>query len=87
MSEFYEDAWAAREKLDAETTRNNYMLVAMLKPVIEQDGDQWCVLYGENLQVGIAGFGDTPHKAVLAFNAEWHKKAIVPTPTTAAGGE
>lgn len=32
-------------------------------------GDQtmWCVLYGVNLQEGIAGFGPTPDEAVVAF--------------------
>jgi hypothetical protein len=39
-----------------------------LKPRITKDGDQWCCLYGENLQEGIAGFGDTPHAAIVAFN-------------------
>ena len=32
------------------------------------DGDKWCVLYGKDLQTGIAGFGDTPVKAMYAFN-------------------
>lgn len=31
------------------------------------DGDQWCVLYGKDLQEGIAGFGPTPDEAILAF--------------------
>jgi hypothetical protein len=35
------------------------------------DGDQWCALYGENLQDGVAGFGDTPEKAMYAFDAAW----------------
>jgi len=34
---------------------------------LDLDGDQWCVLYGENLQEGISGFGPTPDEAVLAF--------------------
>lgn len=29
-----------------------------------KDGDQWCALYGEDLQVGIAGFGNTPFLAM-----------------------
>ena len=28
------------------------------------DGDTWCALIGENLQVGIAGFGDSPLNAL-----------------------
>lgn len=29
-----------------------------------KDGDQWCALYGEDLQAGIAGFGNTPFLAM-----------------------
>lgn len=50
-----------------------YALFAQLRPLITQDGDQWCVLYGKNLHDGIAGFGDTPYLAVLAWNKEWHR--------------
>lgn len=35
------------------------------------DGNQWMCLLGENLQEGIAGFGDTPDAAVRAFNTAW----------------
>ena len=28
------------------------------------DGDQWCALLGEDLQVGITGFGPTPKQAL-----------------------
>ncbi len=44
------------------------------KPTMSLDGDQWCALYGENLQVGIAGFGDSPSLAMAAFDKEWTKK-------------
>jgi hypothetical protein len=33
-----------------------------------QDGDKWCVLWGENIQDGIAAFGDTPEAAMFAFD-------------------
>lgn len=32
-----------------------------------KDGNQWCFLYGENLQDGIAGFGDTIFEAAWDF--------------------
>lgn len=64
----------------AEETQKNYWeikrdlaLVESLKPSITKDGDQWCVLYGANLQEGIAGFGNTPYQAILNFNSEFHK--------------
>lgn len=34
---------------------------------ISLDGSQWCALVGENLQEGIAGFGDTPLDAFIAL--------------------
>ena len=43
----------------------------LMRPKIYLDGNSWCALYGENLQDGICGFGDTPEKASIAFDAEW----------------
>ena len=43
----------------------------LLKPTLTADGSQWCALYGENLQVGVAGFGDTPEQAALEFDIAW----------------
>ena len=45
----------------------------VLRLVPYKDGDKWCVLYGDDLQCGIAGFGDTPEKAVIAFDIAWSK--------------
>ena len=43
----------------------------MMKPKISIDGNQWCVLYGDNLQDGVAGFGDSPAKAMQDFDRSW----------------
>lgn len=43
------------------------------KPKIYMDGNQWCCLYGENLQDGVAGFGDSPELAMTNFDKEWHQ--------------
>lgn len=43
----------------------------ILRPRIFTDGDQWCALYGDNLQDGVAGFGDTPNEAMRDFNKNW----------------
>jgi len=32
-----------------------------------KDGDQWCFLYGDSLQEGIAGFGETIRDAAVDF--------------------
>ena len=43
----------------------------LFKPTLSQDGDMWCALFGENLQEGVAGFGETPAKAMWAFDEAW----------------
>lgn len=48
----------------------------LYRPTLSIDGNQWCALYGENLQEGIAGFGDTPADAMRRFDSEFmHRKA------------
>ena len=32
-----------------------------------RDGDQWCALVGDDLQTGVAGFGDTQGDALRAL--------------------
>ncbi len=46
---------------------------AIFKPKVFPDGKLWCALYGENLQEGVAGFGETPELAICDFNATWEK--------------
>lgn len=65
-----------RSMINAE--RAEYNLFSMLKPSIQRDGNQWCVLYGEDLQVGIAGFGDTPYEAILDWNKQWFEPIPAP---------
>jgi hypothetical protein len=43
----------------------------LMRPAISIDGDQWCALYGENLQDGVVGFGDTPDAAMRDFDKRW----------------
>ena len=42
------------------------------------DGNQWCALYGENLQDGTAGFGDSPDAAMRDFDKNWYTKREEP---------
>lgn len=44
---------------------------AVYRPTLMADGDKWCALYGEDLQSGVAGFGDTPAEAMYAFDVAW----------------
>ena len=48
---------------------------AVYRPILKIDGDQWCALYGDNLQDGVAGFGDTPSAAMRAFDKEWESSS------------
>jgi hypothetical protein len=44
----------------------------VLLPVrVTPDGNMWCCLYGEDLMVGVAGFGETPAQACAAFDEAW----------------
>lgn len=48
----------------------------LYRPKISIDGNQWCALYGENLQDGVAGFGDTPILAMLDFDNNFKNQKI-----------
>ena len=44
---------------------------ALFRPRLSIDGDQWCALYGDNLQDGVAGFGNSPADAMADFDRAW----------------
>ena len=39
-----------------------------------KDGNKWCFLYGDNIQEGIAGFGDTIIKPLMIFTMNLEEK-------------
>ncbi len=43
----------------------------LFRPTIAPDGPKWCALYGENIQEGVCGFGDTPDAAMRDFDRAW----------------
>lgn len=45
---------------------------AVFRPCLSIDGNKWCALYGDNLQDGVAGFGDSPADAMWDFDRNWH---------------
>ena len=47
---------------------------AVFRPSLSVDGNQWCALYGANLQDGVAGFGDSPADAMWDFDRNWSAK-------------
>lgn len=68
----------AQSKLNTAIETEEMNLFALLKPKLFQDGNQFCVMLGDDIQNAICGFGDTPRRAVWAFNKEWDKTAVVP---------
>ncbi|WP_340011765.1 hypothetical protein MHI32_01485 [Paenibacillus sp. FSL H7-0690] len=48
----------------------------IFKPSLTVDGNQWCALFGENLQDGVAGFGDTPEDAYRDFDNNWRNSKV-----------
>lgn len=46
------------------------------KPRLFIDGDEWCALYGDDLQNGVVGFGKSPEEAYLDFDRNWATKLI-----------
>jgi hypothetical protein len=46
----------------------------LYRPQLFADGTMWCTLLGENLQIGVSGFGETPEKAMAAFDEAWHRQ-------------
>ena len=43
----------------------------LFRPKVFIDGNQWCALYGENIQDGVAGFGPAPDAAMRDFDKNW----------------
>lgn len=46
----------------------------VFKPRLSRDGNKWCALFGDNLQEGVAAFGDSPSEAMYAFDKAWTEK-------------
>lgn len=42
-------------------------------PKLTIDGNQWCALFGDNIQDGVCGFGDSPDKAFYDFDRAWYR--------------
>ena len=61
----------ANENIRAAASRYEAPSV-LFKPKLSIDGNQWCALYGENLQDGVAGFGMSPADAMWDFDKNWN---------------
>ncbi len=58
----------------------------LYRPRLMADGDMWCALYGDDLQTGVAGFGETPAAAMQAFDEAWIKQKTPAAVMAAARG-
>ena len=64
-------AWLEKQR-EQKCTTEEVLIKAGLKPY--KDGDQWCILLGDNIQEGICGFGDTVDEALYKFLKELLEK-------------
>lgn len=74
LSHYADMASRAAQEAAAEHARPS----VLFKPQLMADGNMWCALLGEDLQSGVAGFGETPAKAMYAFDDAFWKEQ---TPT------
>jgi hypothetical protein len=73
MSDF---SWQAAQLSEAISSVSNQMqrIFILLRPKVFLDGNQWCCLYGDDIQSGVCGFGDSPDKASWAFEKAWYEE-------------
>jgi hypothetical protein len=45
-----------------------------MRPTLSSDGNKWIALYGDNLQTGVVGIGESPCEAMFHFDCEWHRR-------------
>jgi len=64
--------WLEKQK-EQQLTEWSKEFLHLMGITVSQDGNQVCVLLGENLAEGIVGFGDTLTDAVEEFKKEWHQ--------------
>lgn len=64
-------AWLDAARRAESAASEHDMPSFLFRPRLSIDGDQWCALYGENLQDGVAGFGKSPADAYVDFDRAW----------------
>lgn len=68
----YDEEAALLRKQAAETVQQA-SLISILNVKFGRDGDKCFFLYGENLQEGVSGFGNSAHEAMINFNLNWYE--------------
>lgn len=67
--------WNAAQEAQI-TERERRAPHVLMRPLVFPDGAAWCALYGEDIQQGVAGFGDTPEGACANFDHNWRTQTI-----------
>lgn len=68
---------------DLISTQTMWTCIAALGVKPYKDGDMWCFLYGDNLQEGIFGSGQTIHHAAVDFYLEVMRSPAIIDDSTA----
>lgn len=68
------DAAEAARAAFAEVASEYNRPSAIYRPVLSRDGNKWIALYGEDLQVGCVGVGDSPALAMWNFDRAFEEK-------------
>ena len=78
MSKTFEKVYQeqVRERHELQALKMSYAPHVIFKPKVYPDGNQWCALYGEDLMMGVCGFGDTPAKACADFDKNWSSQRL-----------
>jgi hypothetical protein len=80
LSHYAEMAYRAAQETAWEAQRPS----VLFRPAVMIDGNKWCALYGDDLQNGVAGFGDSPALAMADFDANWFAKLNLPAKACSA---
>lgn len=74
IPDYLEDHVAQLIATEQETANRKQLWAVILGLAPYPDGDKWCVLWGVDLQKGVAGFGDTPNAAMMDFETAMVKR-------------
>lgn len=72
------DAYMARMAI-IEAAAQASRPAVLMRPTVSLDGNMYCLLYGEDLMAGVAGFGETMEAASRDFDKNWYGQKA-PTP-------
>lgn len=57
--------------------QSDLQIIQALNPKFSKDGNQWCFIYGEFPNDCVAGFGDTPKKAMQDFCHNFRTENVI----------